>query len=376
MNTKMFAKKRIGIDARLINQTGVGTYIKNLVNSIDLNQYQVYLLLRSEDKNQITIPKNFIPIITDFRWHSFSEQFSYLRLLNSLNLDLVHFTYFSYPILYRKPFIITIHDLIPIKFPTGKASTLPFLFYWLKNLIAKVVFLLGVRNSQFVITPSESVKAQVKKLVGDDRKIVVTYEGIDWELLNIEREKNKKSYQNPPKPYWLYVGNFYPHKNIPRLLEAYGALDEAPILVLKGPQDAFVNEIKSLVGKLGLNKKVIFLHDRLTGVEMRDLIKDASLLIQPSLEEGFGLPPLEASFLKVPVVVSKLPIFDEILGKNYLSFDPYSVISIRQALIKALKNQIKHIVIDTKIYSFDKMALETKNIYVQALKKLKLCQKR
>lgn len=364
----MITKKRIGIDARLINQTGVGTYIKNLLTKIDLENYQVFVFVRSIDESQISLPKNNIMITADFRWHSFSEQISFLRLLNSLKLDLVHFTYFSYPILYSKPFVITIHDLIPIKFPTGKASTLPFVFYWLKNMIAKIVFLYGIKKSQYVITPSQAVKDEISSYGVRKEKIVMTYEGVDQEILHQSNINYSKFTHLLPKTYWLYLGNFYPHKNIPRLLRAYALLEAPPILILKGPLDAFAHQTKTLVEKLGLGKKVVFFHTRLSGGEMRHLIKNASLLIQPSLAEGFGLPPIEASYLKTPVLVSKLPIFDEILGSRYSSFDPYSIDSIKKALYFAQKNKIKPIDIDINIFSFDKMAILTKNIYEKVLK--------
>ncbi len=107
----------IAIDGRLIKQTGVGRYIQNLFQEIKkIDKKNRYILLQ---------PK--------IKWHSLYEQFIYPLWLLRQKSDLVHFPYFSFPLFCPKPFVITIHDLIPWKFKTGKASTLPGWLYLIKQ---------------------------------------------------------------------------------------------------------------------------------------------------------------------------------------------------------------------------------------------------
>ena len=131
---------KIGIDIRLWNQTGVGRYIRNLVlNLAEIDKKNGYVLFaRSEDfqsiKSEIKNP-NWKLVKADIKWHSISEQINFPSILNKENLDLVHFPYFSVPIFYNKPYVLTIHDLIIDHFPTGKASTLFLPFYYFKIIL-------------------------------------------------------------------------------------------------------------------------------------------------------------------------------------------------------------------------------------------------
>src|SRR5216683_2789679 len=130
------AYMRIGIDCRLWNETGIGRYIRNLVTNlaeIDTHNNEYVLFLRKNEYDTLVTPgNNFRKRLADIHWHSVAEQTSFLKMLYKERLDLVHFPYFSYPILYARPFVITIHDLILFHYPTGKASQLPSFMYQTK----------------------------------------------------------------------------------------------------------------------------------------------------------------------------------------------------------------------------------------------------
>lgn len=131
---------RIGIDARLWNETGVGRYIRNLVyNLLEIDSRNEYVLFTNkqtieeikEHKSKIKFEDKKLKLVeTNIRWHSVSEQIKFPKILEKEKLDLMHFPYFSVPILYNRPFVITIHDLIINHFSTGKASTLPTPLYY------------------------------------------------------------------------------------------------------------------------------------------------------------------------------------------------------------------------------------------------------
>ena len=125
---------RIGIDVRLWDETGVGRYIRNLVKELAVvdvrNEYYLFTLKKdvSEIEKVIVSRKHrwrIVPVAS--HWHSLSEQTDFVRKLYTYPLDLMHFPYFSLPILYRKPFVVTIHDLIIHHFDTGKLPRYLFL---------------------------------------------------------------------------------------------------------------------------------------------------------------------------------------------------------------------------------------------------------
>lgn len=171
---------KIGIDARLIGQTGVGRYTKNLIKNLakidKKNQYSLFL--RQEEFNSFVLPgKNFEKKLADFRWHSLEEQIKFPKILERENLDIVHFPYFSIPILYKGKYIVTIHDLIIDHFNTGRATTLPMPIYKIKRLGYKKILTSAIKNAVKIIAVSYSTKQEIiDHYKVDPDKIEVIYE--------------------------------------------------------------------------------------------------------------------------------------------------------------------------------------------------------
>jgi glycosyltransferase involved in cell wall biosynthesis len=136
---------RIGIDARLMNETGVGRYIRNLISE----------LKKIDKKNEYIIFRNNIP------WHSFAEQIRMPLLYYRAHLDLLHVPYFNVPFLYFKKFIVTIHDLTILHFDTGKASTLPYVMYKLKRFAYYLLLLKAIHWSEKIIAVSHTTKQEI-----------------------------------------------------------------------------------------------------------------------------------------------------------------------------------------------------------------------
>src|SRR3989344_982790 len=350
---------RIDIDARLINQTGVGVYIRNLLDNLqalETKDLEFHVYVRSRDKVVIA-DSRFQLHVANYQWHTFAEQIGFLQQLNQDNLDLMHFTYFSYPLLYRHPFVITIHDLTPLLHATGQASTHHPLIYGIKRRVAAHLIKSAISRARTVIVPSQSVKAQIVKRYGKNYqdKIVVTYEGLNEKL--ITAKENTALVKQFPRPFYLYVGNFYPHKNVERLIRTVSSKD----LALVGPNDFFASRTKNLIKKLGLEKRIFMLHNR----SFQDLVflyKHASALIHPSLAEGFGLPLLEAAHFDCPVIASDIPVFKEILGNNYLAFNPRDIDDMAAKIRLFEKHGGQKAVLSEK-FSFKKMAEQTLAIY-------------
>src|SRR3989344_7509198 len=261
---------KIGIDARLIRETGVGRYISNLIeNLLEIDKRNNYVLfVRNEDFDQVKLKiKNLkLKIIgIDIPWHSIKEQVQFTEILNKENLDLVHFPYFSVPISYNRPFVITIHDLILHHYPTGKASTLPFPFYVLKVIGYKYLIRKASENAKKVIAVSKSTKDEIiDHLKIPQDKIKVIYEGVDPAFRNQRPESSlriTKRYELNANHYFLFVGNVYPHKNAERMIKAFNIFSQyfpKTSLIFVGKEDFFYKRLRETVGKMDLEKKVEF----------------------------------------------------------------------------------------------------------------------
>ena len=309
--------KKIGIDGRLWNESGVGRYIRNLVNGIDLlkttDSYIIFLTKETYNKVSFKNP-NIKKVISTSHWHTLSEQWKFKEEIERENVDLMHFTYFSYPVFYRKPFVITIHDLIIDHFPTGVASSLPRPLYKLKHFGYKKIVASSVKNAKKIIVPSLATKNEiVDHYKADHSKIEVIYEGFDPAISH-----GKHTQLVTKNKYILYVGNAYPHKNISVLFKAFSILKkehENIELVCIGRDDFFYKRLENE------HTDIHFLHN-IDDQGLFDYYKSASLFVMPSLMEGFGLPLLEAMSLSCPVISSNTPALKEIGGDAVLYFDP------------------------------------------------------
>lgn len=365
--------KRIGIDARLYFQTGVGTYLRNLLHylqNLDTSNFEFYIYHLPQDSQKIIFEKeNFIKREVAYPWHSIKEQLFFAKVLEKDNLDLMHFTYFSYPVFYKRNFIATIHDVTPLLFKTGQASTKNSLIFGIKHAGLQFALSQQVKNSSFIITPTKTVKKQLIDLYSErfSEKIMPMYEGINYELLK-ERE-NLADIKKLPNDYILYVGNFYPHKNVENLIHAWKKVPSNTKLILAGPTNFFSNKIKELVKELSLQQSILFFPS-VTNSELIALYKYAKALINPSLSEGFGLPLVESMYFSTPIIASDISVFNELLGDSFIKFDPNSVIDISEKVNSFLKNPISfQYSAHLEKYSFEKMTQQTLELYQKALQK-------
>jgi len=369
---------KIGIDARLINQTGVGRYIRNLVKYLQLldmeNQYVVYLPPSIFDTFILPNTRWQKRLATP-RWHTMREQIEMPLLYGKDHLDLLHVPYFSIPILYPGQFVMTIHDVIPFTFATGKATLLPYPLYVIKRFFYLLILKIGLFRAQLVLVPSVTTKQEIMKhFLISEKKIRVTYEGVDD---NITQSVSQIPQKNPiGKKFFLYVGNAYPHKNVDFLIEAFFDFvgmqkkNEQYRLVLVGKEDYFYRRLKkSIVGKPFEN------YIRFMGSVDDDALKilytNAEALIFPSLMEGFGLPALEALSLGTPVICSDIPIFHEILRDFpiYIHRNTKEQLTKSLSLVvdgkrkKQLKTNKKDIDAFLKNYSWKQLGIDTLSFY-------------
>ncbi len=373
---------KIGIDARFYGpkQKGLGRYVQKLVENlekVDLsNQYIIFLRKENWPEYQPANPR-FKKALADYQWYSLKEQILMPFKIRRSKVDLIHFPHFNLPIFCFKPFVVTIHDLVLKRFPTRRASTLGPFLYWLKNLAYRLVVFLAVKRAKKIIAVSNYTKKDILRYFRiKPEKIEVVYEGTP-ELRTRLKCKNlfseKRFYISGAslcaKPYLLYVGNAYPHKNLERLILAFAKLVKDKQmdcqLVLVGELDYFYRRLQEQFSSV----KGLFFTDFVSDKELAALYQSASLYVFPSLGEGFGLPPLEAMTYGLPVVSSRAACLPEILGQAAVYFDPTDIEDMAEKIKQVLKDKrIREKLIDQGFrriqeYSWSKMARETLEIY-------------
>lgn len=349
---------KIGIDARLIEETGVGRYIRNLISELAVldteDEFIIYLRKKSFDS---FIPPNekWQRRLADVPWHTAQEQFVMPWILVKEHLDILHVPYFNIPVFYPGRMIITIHDLTILHFNTGKATTLPLPIYKLRRLGYYLILAVGLIRSKKVIAVSETTKKEIiDHFHMPAEKIAVTYEGID-EHLKIQDSQLKKTLIDGS--YLLYVGNAYPHKNLESLTRAFKEVKGKTKLVLVGKEDFFYKRLKKET-----NEDRIIFYGEAKDSELANLYAHATALVFPSLMEGFGLPALEAISMGCPVVCSDIPVLHEILGEQALYFDPNSPHDIQQKIERALEHPKKPTNVKSLIDRFQWSDLAKKTI--------------
>ena len=361
--------KRIVIDARE-SGTSTGRYIDKLIEylSKQKSDYEFIILTKSHRVNFIKeIAPDYKVATCNIKEFTFAEQLSLLKQIKSLKPDLVHFGMTQQPVLYRKPKVTTIHDLTTLRFINPAKNPV---VYKIKQFVYAYVIKSATKNSKAIITPSNYVKKDLIDYAGiNDGKVRVTYEAAD-EI----NEPAKAIKDLNGKRFLLYVGRSTPHKNLKRLIEAFrkNSMDKPDlVLVLAGKIDQNLEMIVS-----GLDKSIkdkVFLTDFIGDDKLKWLYQNCQAYVFPSLSEGFGLPGLEAMIHGAPVISSNATCLPEIYGDAALFFNPLSVEEMSKAISRVLEDKalrdklIKLGYLQVKKYSWQKMALETLEIYNKLL---------
>jgi len=386
---------RVGIDARFFGPVGkgLGRYVERLIENlekIDPPKFSDGKLERASSGNEYIIflrkenwdyyhPKfsNFKKVLADYRWYSLAEQIMMPWIVWRQRIDLMHFPHFNIPIFCPTKFVATIHDLILMQFPTPRATTLGPIIYKIKYLGYRLVIGLGLGRAVKVLAVSECTKRELTKYFKvKPEKIVVTNEacdGVEYGQLKMP-EKNVLTKFGIEKPYLLYVGNAYPHKNLEGLIEVFERSNLDCQLVLVGKEDYFYRRIKKEIAGTEREKKIIFT-DFVSEADLADLYRNARLYVFPSFVEGFGLPGLEAMSYGLPVAASKYSCLPEIYGEAALYFDPRDREDMAEKINKAFRDDdlrkklIARGFEQIKKYSWEKLAYQTLRVYQDVLKK-------
>lgn len=240
----------------------------------------------------------------------------------------VCFTISSY--LYPKKYhqIGVIHDIQLLKIRLQERD-------WLCAMYMFSNMFVYYRLLENLVTISDFVRHDVKKICGRDSTVI--YNSI---TRNTENEHEIETIKNTP--YILDVNSFFKYKNTENLIRAFSRIkDKIPhILYLKGYKDDDVRheELMRFIKSEGCEERIIMDITNRTTEEMNNLYNHADLFVSPSLMEGFGMTPIEAAMHKVPVIVSNIGTLVEVTDGLVPTFDPKSVESISDTMLKVLND--------------------------------------
>ena len=336
---------KIAIDGRCLTDhyPGIGRYVFNLLLSLpDIAEDSELSVFTAEgDGNsrfdlEALVSRGVRLIPTRAAIRGMQQQHELPRRLRQIEAEVFHAPYFLTTYRSPCPMVVGLYDTIPTRFP----ETLP-------SVAARVTARLGIhmalRSAQSVIVLSRFAKDDLVKTYGlaSDR-IVVTpgapAEG--YQPASTEAIAELGSRLGLPERYVLHVGTNKPHKNLEKLLEAWGELKSAGKaecdLVLAGAHDPRYFQVAQAVRSSGL--KGVRCLGPVAEDDLPVLYSGAELFVFPSLYEGFGLPVLEAMACGTAVACSKSSSLPEVAGHAAAYFDAEDVASITQTLARLLKN--------------------------------------
>ena len=381
---------RIVIDVRHIKDFGIGTYIRNLVRAladVDSENHYTLAVMERDLSDVAGLPPNFETAVFHPPARRIWENITFAWFVKSLAPDLVHIPLNEVPFFLPRPYIVTIHDMSS------------FLFGGASGIIDNVrlyKFRRGLQRADCVIAVSAATRRDVENLLGiSSDRIRQVYSAPDprFHTPFTPGTSGQPWAQQPEllerysihEPFLLYAGRIRPHKNIPRLIEAFavvrGELENHPRyrdlkLLIIGDEISKHPEVRRAMVQTRTQPFVRFL-GFVPFETLKMFYSAASAFVFPSLYEGFGLPPLEAMATGTPVVTSSVSSLPEVVGAAAMIVNPENVFDIargirevlldeklRQTLIANGRQQAKH-------FNWRRTAEEVLQVYRDAAEKAK-----
>ncbi|HUT22660.1 MAG TPA: glycosyltransferase family 1 protein [Candidatus Bipolaricaulota bacterium] len=340
---------RIGIDCRKIfdpiKNTGAGVerYTFNLVkNLIELDEENDYVLFipAAYSKNALDIlikdgGRAQVRKIRSGKMPFWSRHLKFSFQLYRAKLDLALFPANIIPIGYAKRSFVFVHDLIIYKhpewFPTGQFFS------------KKVLVPLSLKKAEKIIAISQATKKDLIQLFrAQGKKIEVVYPSVDiYPEIDPRAEEKAKQKFNLEKRYLFFVGTLEPRKNLVNLIKAFKkVLREFPDvdLYLAGNVGWHYEKIIGAAASARGKSNIKFL-GAVTNLEKLVLMKNCSVFVFLSWDEGFGMPVLEAMKVGVPIVTSAAGGLGELISDNRQIAAPGDINDIAQKIKNLLADQ-------------------------------------
>ncbi len=332
--------KKICVDARMIEHSGIGTYIRNILSRLTHSPYEISLIV-DPALSKHTFLDSFRLIPTSAPIYSIQEQLKLPFLIPSC--DLFWSPHYNIPLgpIRAQKRLVTICDVNHLAFMD--LLSLPQKIY-AKNMIPQ-----AVARSGHIITISHFSRTEIVKYTKiSENKVTPIHLGVDRSHFYQRKDRDLLSAVRTkyglPEKFIVFVSNLAPHKNIQGLLLAWEQL----IKDIPGWKLVFVGKkMKNTDWQLLIDQNpmlaqhVLFLGQ----VDYDDLplvYENAHAMVLPSFYEGFGLTPLEAMSCGCPVVVSRAASLPEIFEDDAIYVDPYSSTDIANGLKTMISNVDLH----------------------------------
>ncbi len=303
---------KIAIDCRMIGSGGIGSYISSLIPFF-IKENECLLIGRKDDISRYEA-KNVKIIECNVKTFSAKELLFFpkkiSKAINSCNA--YYSPYCNIPSGIKIPIFSTIHDVIFLDVPSiaGKIGT----------AVRKMFYIHAAKKSSVIFTVSEFSKERIIRHLKTKKDVTVTYSAVpEW-----ISSKNKSGEKIKKDNTILFVGNIKKHKGLHTLIPAFLEARKTGLaakLMIVGNAENFRTGDSGIAEKISrMPKGTVDFTGRISDEELNNLYGKSALLVQPSLYEGFGLPPLEALQAGTNVVLSDIPVFKEIYENFPVTF--------------------------------------------------------
>jgi glycosyltransferase involved in cell wall biosynthesis len=331
----------IGIDARKAHDFGIGTYIRNLVQSLArVDTQNNYVLFVGPDSARTfrELPDRFRTVLEPAPVYSARELVALSWRLWRQKVDLYHSTHYVLPAWVPCKAVVTIHDIIHLLYPEFLPSPLAFLY-------AQRMIRRGLTRGDAIIAVSMSTKTDLMEYFDlSGEKIEVVYQGVSdafRERLSDERLRDTRQRLGLDREYVLFIGNPKPHKNLDNVVRAFGRalqlVDFDAELVCIGNRETADFKIRQRAERLGISDRVRLL-GHVADEVLPAVYQGARLFLFPTLYEGFGLPVVEAMASGVPVITSNTSALKEVAEGYAHLVDPLDVDEIAAAIARCMSD--------------------------------------
>ncbi len=288
---------KIAIDCRYLGKSGIGRVCEGILDHLDFGENE-YVLIGSAQKLEKYKGVRIVP--DESEPYSVKGLFTYDKRLNR-SCDALIVPNFLVPFGVKIPVFSVMHDLIFLDLP--KITTRGFADRTIKKLLLKR----GMTRSRRIACVSEFTLSRCKHFYPKlSRKCYVNHIGLSSDVLNYDASVCTKGNDI------IFVGNVKEHKGLRTLVKAYRLLPQGKFrLKIIGEREGFLTGMR----EEELTGEGITFTGRLSDEALLREIASAAFLVQPSLYEGFGLPPLEALYLGTQPIVSEIPVFREVYGE-------------------------------------------------------------
>ncbi|MCF7814793.1 MAG: glycosyltransferase family 4 protein [Candidatus Cloacimonetes bacterium] len=349
---------------------GVYYYTRNLIENllkIDKENEYVFLHLKKnsffKDKKEYIVPgTRKFPGCMIIRKLLFIP-FAIRKIKPDIVFEPAHIGPFSF--FYKCKKIVVIHDLTPILFSHYHVA--------FSGLIHKIFLPLIIRNVDGIVVPSQSTKADLIKLFNVSKPVSVTDEAAaeNFYPKSANEIKQVREKFEIEKDYIIAVGTLEPRKNLKIVLEVFSKIKtefQDIQFVIVGKKGWKINQFLKEIKKI---ENDIIVTGYVDDGDLPRLYSGASVMIFPSIYEGFGLPPLEAMQCGCPVVCSNTSSLPEVCGEAAILFDPENPEELEDAMKIVLsdkdirKKMKKKGLEQSSKFSWQKCAEETINFFQQ-----------